>query len=172
MNDFVGLAALVSGGASGIGAPAERFGGLDVLVDNAGIGAVGDVGKNDDAKWARVLDVSVTGIARVTRDGAAAPAPLRACGHRQLVLGGGVRRRAAASPVQREQGRRLGAGLAMAAHHVGKAIRVNAAVPEPRILRGSAGCSTPRTTRTRSRRPSPPPPPRRPPAPSCGSTPA
>ena len=45
----------------------ERLGGLDVVVNNAGIGAVGDVSQNDDAEWARVLDINVTGIARVTR---------------------------------------------------------------------------------------------------------
>jgi NAD(P)-dependent dehydrogenase (short-subunit alcohol dehydrogenase family) len=34
-------------------------------VNNAGIGAVGDVSQNNDAEWARVLDVNVTGIARL-----------------------------------------------------------------------------------------------------------
>ena len=34
---------------------------VDVLVNNAGIAAVGTVDENDDAEWARVLDVNVTG---------------------------------------------------------------------------------------------------------------
>jgi NAD(P)-dependent dehydrogenase (short-subunit alcohol dehydrogenase family) len=40
---------------------------LDVLVNNAGIGAVGDVEGATDDEWARVLNVNVVGIARVTR---------------------------------------------------------------------------------------------------------
>jgi NAD(P)-dependent dehydrogenase (short-subunit alcohol dehydrogenase family) len=41
--------------------------GLDVLVNNAGIGAQGDVAANDDDEWHRVFDINVVGIARVTR---------------------------------------------------------------------------------------------------------
>ncbi|MGY5765037.1 SDR family NAD(P)-dependent oxidoreductase [Brachybacterium sp. DNPG3] len=46
---------------------AEALGGLDVVINNAGIGAQGDVAANDDAEWARVLDVNVTSVARVSR---------------------------------------------------------------------------------------------------------
>src|SRR3954452_25404063 len=41
--------------------------GLDVLVNNAGIGAQGGIEANDDDEWHRVFDVNVVGIARVTR---------------------------------------------------------------------------------------------------------
>jgi NADP-dependent 3-hydroxy acid dehydrogenase YdfG len=47
-----------------------EFGGVDVVVNNAGIGAVGDVAANDDADWARVHHVQ-EGI----RVNAVAPAP-------------------------------------------------------------------------------------------------
>jgi NAD(P)-dependent dehydrogenase (short-subunit alcohol dehydrogenase family) len=48
-------------------AVAERFGGIDVLVNNAGISAVGTVEENSDAEWARVLDINVMGIVRGTK---------------------------------------------------------------------------------------------------------
>ena len=48
------------------------LGGLDVLVNNAGIGAQGTVEDNSDEEWHRVLDINVVGMARVTR--AALPA--------------------------------------------------------------------------------------------------
>jgi NAD(P)-dependent dehydrogenase (short-subunit alcohol dehydrogenase family) len=49
-----------------IAAIADRFGGIDIVVNNAGISAVGTVDENDDAEWARVLDINVVGMARVT----------------------------------------------------------------------------------------------------------
>lgn len=52
---------------SGIDAVAGRFGGLDILINSHGVSAVGPVEGNDDAEWARVLDVNVTGIARACR---------------------------------------------------------------------------------------------------------
>ena len=46
---------------------ADRFGRIDVVVNNAGIGAAGTVADNDDEEWLRVLQVNVLGMARVTR---------------------------------------------------------------------------------------------------------
>ena len=46
---------------------AAEFGHIDIVINNAGIGAQGTVEENDDAEWTRVLDVNVTGTARVTR---------------------------------------------------------------------------------------------------------
>ncbi|MGY1775889.1 SDR family NAD(P)-dependent oxidoreductase [Geodermatophilus sp. SYSU D00804] len=108
---------------------AEQLGGLDVLVNNAGIGATGHVGENDDAEWARVLDVNVTGIARVTR---AALPHLRRSQHAAVVNTCsavaflGVRQRALYSA---SKGAVLALTLAMAADHVQEGIRVNAVAP-------------------------------------------
>jgi 2-keto-3-deoxy-L-fuconate dehydrogenase len=175
MNDFQGLAAVVTGGASGIGAAtasllnsrgarvavldrsvagappgllaltcditdaaavdsavsaaADQLGGLDILVNNAGIGATGDVSENDDAEWARLLDVNVTGIARVSR---AALPHLRRSSHAVIVnmcsavAFVGVRQRALYSA---SKGAVHALTLAMAADHVADGIRVNAVAP-------------------------------------------
>jgi 2-keto-3-deoxy-L-fuconate dehydrogenase len=55
-----------------VAAAIEHLGQLDVLVNNAGIGAQGGVEDNPDDEWHRVLDVNVVGMFRVTR--AALPA--------------------------------------------------------------------------------------------------
>ena len=109
MSEFDGLVAVITGGASGIGAAvasrlasqgatvavldlqpsesfasfvadvgdrasvdaaiaavAERFGRIDIVVNNAGISSVGTVEETTDDDWARVLNINVTGMARVT----------------------------------------------------------------------------------------------------------
>jgi len=107
----------------------DELGGLDVLVNNAGIGAAGDVAGNDDAEWGRVLDVNVMGAARVTR---AALPHLRRSEHpcvvntSSIVAVVGVPNRALYSA---SKGGLLSLTLAMAADHVGEGIRVNAVVP-------------------------------------------
>ena len=175
MDDLNGLVAVVTGGASGIGAATARLlkargaqvavldrsldgapegllavpcdvtdpetvdaaievvvrelGGLDVLVNNAGIGAAGDVSQNDDAEWARVLDVNVTGIARVSRAAlphlrrSAHPVIVNMCSAAAFV---GIRQRALYSA---SKGAVLALTLAMAADHVAEGIRVNAVAP-------------------------------------------
>src|ERR1700753_1579858 len=56
-----GYAADVTDDAAGppaVTAAAGELGGLDVLVNTAGIGAAGTVADNPDAEWRRVLDVN------------------------------------------------------------------------------------------------------------------
>ena len=59
------------------------FGGIDVLVNDAGIGAVGTVEANDDDEWKRVFDVNVLGIVRTLACRAPASPTFRAPGGRQ-----------------------------------------------------------------------------------------
>ena len=66
---LTGFVADVSDRASvdaAVAAVGERFGRIDILVNNAGISAVGTVEENDDAEWARVLNINVIGMARVS----------------------------------------------------------------------------------------------------------
>ena len=175
MSDFGGLVAIVTGGASGIGAATaallrdrgasvasldlgtdgvpegvfavrcdvsdsssvdaavaavhDHFGAIDVVVNNAGIGAIGDVSANDDPEWARVLDVNVTGMARVARAAlpflrrSAHPVIVNTCSAVAFV---GVRQRALYSA---SKGAVLALTLAMAADHAAEGIRVNAVAP-------------------------------------------
>lgn len=112
-----------------IAAVGERFGRIDIVVNNAGIGAQGDVAANDDAEWARVLSVNVTGIARVTA--AALPwlrrSPSAAvCNTASIASGTGLPRRALYSA---SKGAVLALTRAMAADHLHEGIRVNAVSP-------------------------------------------
>src|SRR5699024_10805781 len=53
--------------AEAVTSAAVQLDGIDVVINNAGIGAQGDVTANDDDEWARVLDVNVVAVARVVR---------------------------------------------------------------------------------------------------------
>jgi 2-keto-3-deoxy-L-fuconate dehydrogenase len=175
MDDYDGLVALVTGGASGIGAAVvrllssrgaqvavldpdpgdpqyaalsipcdvtdptavesavsavvERLGRLDVVVNNAGIGAQGDVTANGDDEWHRVLDVNVVGMARVTRSALPflreSPSAAVVCTS-SVVAVVGVPDRALYAATK---GAVLALALAMAADHVHDGIRVNAVLP-------------------------------------------
>ena len=44
--------------ASAVASVVEHFGSLDIVINDAGIGAAGDITANDD-EWHRVLDVNI-----------------------------------------------------------------------------------------------------------------
>jgi NAD(P)-dependent dehydrogenase (short-subunit alcohol dehydrogenase family) len=110
-------------------AAAGKLGGLDVVVNNAGVSAVGTVEENDDEEWARVLDINVVGIARVT---AAALPWLRRSGNAAVVnlcsiaALNGLPQRALYSA---SKGAVLAMTYAMATDHVREGIRVNCVSP-------------------------------------------
>jgi NAD(P)-dependent dehydrogenase (short-subunit alcohol dehydrogenase family) len=107
----------------------EALGGLDVLVNNAGVGARGTVEDNGDDEWHRVYDVNVVGLVRVAR--AALPL-LRESPHAAIVntcsvaATAGLPQRALYSATK---GAVYSLTLAMAADHVGDGIRVNCVNP-------------------------------------------
>jgi len=108
---------------------ATALGGLDVLVNNAGIGAQGTVETATDQEWTRVLDVNVVGTARVSR---AAWPYLRASAHAAVVntasiaATAGLPQRAVYSA---SKGAVLALTRAMAADGMPDGIRVNAVNP-------------------------------------------
>ncbi|HVA43178.1 MAG TPA: SDR family oxidoreductase [Acidimicrobiales bacterium] len=108
---------------------AEALGGVDLLVCNAGIGAVGTVEDNPDEEWHRVYDVNVLGIVRTAR--AFLPL-LRRSEHAAIVNTAsvvattGLPRRACYGA---SKGAVLALTMAMAADHVGEGIRVNCVCP-------------------------------------------
>jgi NAD(P)-dependent dehydrogenase (short-subunit alcohol dehydrogenase family) len=112
-----------------VAAAIEGLGGLDILVNNAAIGAVGTIEDQTDEEWHHVLDVNVLGIVRVTR--AALPA-LRASQSAAIVnlssIGAplGLYRRAL---YDASKGAVHSLTLAMAADHLEDGIRVNCVVP-------------------------------------------
>ncbi|MFI8528925.1 SDR family NAD(P)-dependent oxidoreductase [Streptomyces aquilus] len=129
---LLGFRADISDDASvreAVAAAVAELGGLDVLVNNAGIGAQGTVEDNDDAEWHRVLDVNVVGMVRVTR---AALPHLRRSSHAAIVNTGsiavtaGLPQRALYSATK---GAVYSLTLAMAADHVREGIRVNCVNP-------------------------------------------
>jgi NAD(P)-dependent dehydrogenase (short-subunit alcohol dehydrogenase family) len=112
-----------------VGDAIGNLGGLDVHVNNAGIGAQGGVEANDDAEWHRVLDVNVLGLVRVTRAAlpalreSSAAAIVNTC---SIAATAGLPNRALYSA---SKGAVLSLTLAMAADLLPEGIRVNAVNP-------------------------------------------
>lgn len=114
---------------SAVATLSQVLGGVDVVVNNAGIGAIGGVEDNDDDEWAHVLGTNVTGLVRVSR--AALPA-LRESDRAAIVNVAsvaatvGLPRRALYSA---SKGAVLSLSLAMATDLLADGIRVNAVLP-------------------------------------------
>lgn len=108
---------------------AQFLGGIDIVVNNAGIGAQGTVADYDDDEWRRVFDVNVIGMARIS---AAALPWLRQSGAAAVVntcsiaATAGLPQRALYSATK---GAVLSLTLAMAADHIAEGIRVNCVNP-------------------------------------------
>ncbi|MGH3315238.1 MAG: SDR family NAD(P)-dependent oxidoreductase [Nocardioidaceae bacterium] len=112
-----------------MGDAAEDLGGIDVLVNNAGIGASGSIEESDDDTFRRLHEVNVLGIVRATR--AALPhlrrsenaAVVNTCSVAATV---GLPQRAAYSA---SKGAVLSLTLAMAADHLRDGVRVSCVAP-------------------------------------------
>ena len=114
---------------SAVGTVVDHFGGLDIVVNNAGIGAQGTVADNPDEEWHRVFDINVVGMVRIVRAAlphlraSAAAAVVNTC---SVAATAGLPQRALYSTTK-------GAGLAltraMAADHLREGIRVNCVNP-------------------------------------------
>ncbi|MGW2570417.1 SDR family NAD(P)-dependent oxidoreductase [Streptomyces sp. NPDC001537] len=129
---LLGFRADVSDDASvreAVAAAVAELGGLDIVINNAGVGALGTVEDNDDAEWHRVLDINVVGMVRVAR---AALPHLRRSQHAAIVNTCSIG--ATAGLPQRalycaSKGAVYSLTLAMAADHVREGIRVNCVNP-------------------------------------------
>ncbi|WP_353648696.1 SDR family oxidoreductase [Nakamurella sp. A5-74] len=107
----------------------SRFGGLDLVVNNAGIGAQGTVETNSDDEWHRVFDINVLGMARVLR----AALPLLRRSSSAAVVNTASIAATAGLPERVLYSATKGAVLSMtrsmAADHLREGIRVNAVNP-------------------------------------------
>jgi len=105
------------------------MGGIDIVVNNAGIGAIGTIETNSDEEWHRVLDVNVVGMVRTAR---AALPYLRRSAHAAIVntcsiaAHAGLPQRALYSA---SKGAVQALTLAMAADHLREGIRVTCVNP-------------------------------------------
>lgn len=128
----VGLACDVADDASvraAVQGVIDRFGRLDIVVNNAGVGAQGTVADNSDDEWHRVLDINVVGMVRVMRAAlphlrvSPAAAVVNTC---SIAATAGLPQRALYSATK---GAVLALTQAMAADHLREGIRVNCVNP-------------------------------------------
>lgn len=107
----------------------EHFGRLDVVVNNAGVGAQGTVEDNNDDEWHHVFDINVIGMVRVSRAAlpylrkSPAAAIVNTCSIAATV---GLPARVLYGA---SKGAVLSMTMAMAADHLREGIRVNCVKP-------------------------------------------
>lgn len=124
--------------ASAVRGVVAEYGQLDVVVNNAGIGAIGDVAANDDDEWRRVFDINVFSAVQVSRE---TLPHLRASSHASIVntcsivAKTGVPQRALYSA---SKGEIEALTLAMAVDHVSEGIRQRRASRDGGHARGGA----------------------------------
>lgn len=174
-SEFAGLVAVVTGGASGIGASvverlltggaklavidlslagahvdafaiqsdvsdpattraalgtiAAELGGIDIVVNSAGVGAIGSVEAVDEAEWARVLSINVTGMARVVSSSLAFLRQSRAAAVVNVASVAATTGLPSRALYSASKGAVLSLTRAMAADHLREGIRVNAVNP-------------------------------------------
>ena len=107
----------------------ERFGGLDIVVANAGVGFGGTAGDVDDERWTRTLDVNVTGPLRLVR--AALPALIDRGGG-SIVLVSSISALVAATDsaaYMTSKAALIGLGRSLAIDYAAKGIRANTLCP-------------------------------------------
>jgi NAD(P)-dependent dehydrogenase (short-subunit alcohol dehydrogenase family) len=108
---------------------AAHFGGIDILINNAGIGAQGTVEENEIDEWQRVFDVNVFGMVRMSK---ACLPHLRKSKHpavvntASIVSWTGLPKRACYGA---SKGAVYALTLAMAADYAAERIRVNCVCP-------------------------------------------
>ena len=135
-----------------VSAVVAGHGGLDVVVNNAGIGAAGTVADNSDEEWRRVFEVNVFGMVRVTR--AALPhlrqsSAAAVVNTASIAATAGLPQRALYSA---SKGAVAALTRAMAADHLAEGIRVNCVHPgtadTPWVSRLLAAAADPEAERT------------------------
>lgn len=114
---------------SAVESASERGGGLDIVINSAGIGAIGTVLDNTDDEWHRLFDVNVLGVVRMMRASAThlrrsrSASVVNVC---SIAATAGLPQRAAYTA---SKGALLALTRAMAADHLSEGIRVNAVNP-------------------------------------------
>ena len=114
---------------AGVAAAAADFGGLDIVVNNAGIGSQGTIEDGSDEEWHRVFDVNVVGAVRVSR----AALPFLRQSNAAAIVNTCSVAATAGLPARAIYGATKGAVLSltlqMAADHLREGIRVNCVNP-------------------------------------------